>query len=54
METASGNKLVKFPGAVTAFGKGLVGKFLKGFFDRAAFFTLILINGHKFSPEKVM
>ena len=52
METASGNKFVKFSGTVPAFGQGFVGKFLKSFFNRAAFFTLVLVNGHVIPPEK--
>jgi len=52
VEAASGYKFVKPPGTVSASGQGFVGKFLKGFFNRAAFFTLILVNGHVDPPEK--
>jgi len=52
MEAALGNKFVELPGTAFTLGKGLVGKLLKGFFDRAAFFALILINGHVIPPEK--
>jgi hypothetical protein len=52
VKAASGNKFVKLPGTVPASGQWFVRKFLKGFFDRAAFFTLILINGHVNPPEK--
>jgi hypothetical protein len=52
VEAASGNKFVKLPGTLSASGQGFVGKFLKGFFDGAAFFTLILVNGHVDPPEK--
>ena len=52
VEAASGNKLVKFSGTVSAFGQGFVRKLLKSFFDCAAFFTLVLVNGHVIPPEK--
>jgi len=43
---------MKLSGTVPAFGQGFVGKFLKSFFNRAAFFTLVLVNGHVIPPEK--
>jgi hypothetical protein len=46
MKAASGYKFMKFARAVPAFGEGLVGKFLKGFFDLSALHAFILVDRH--------